>query len=260
MRMLAGMALMKPTSFWLEFTLTPQCHWGNQPGGRRALGQKQSTETLRIDITWLLPFKYKKKRQQNILIKFFITHLSFFKPNILTRAEIQESNQNETCCHHPPRSSRSGECTALSASERQREKLNWKHLQDRVVSRCISIRYRGRNLVVQMSYHSRISQIESVPAEALWEAVRLLSYVIFIRLNAAMWCHSLSYKQTNSEWTVPQVMSLKKTCVVQMMFTLLKRKKLVSDQGISTKTKLLWVQLHKWSIPSFGTGWVSQNW
>lgn len=37
MQMVAGMALMKPTNFWLEFTLTPQCHWGNQPGGRRAL-------------------------------------------------------------------------------------------------------------------------------------------------------------------------------------------------------------------------------
>lgn len=37
MQMVAGMALMKPTNFWFEFTLTPQCHWGNQPGGRRAL-------------------------------------------------------------------------------------------------------------------------------------------------------------------------------------------------------------------------------
>lgn len=28
---------MKPTSFLFEDTLTPQCHCGNQPGGRRAL-------------------------------------------------------------------------------------------------------------------------------------------------------------------------------------------------------------------------------
>ena len=37
MRISAGMALMKPTSFLFEDTLTPQCHCGNQPGGRRAL-------------------------------------------------------------------------------------------------------------------------------------------------------------------------------------------------------------------------------
>lgn len=28
---------MNPTSFRLETTRTPQCHWGSQPGGRRAL-------------------------------------------------------------------------------------------------------------------------------------------------------------------------------------------------------------------------------
>lgn len=28
---------MNPTSFLFEDTLTPQCHCGNQPGGRRAL-------------------------------------------------------------------------------------------------------------------------------------------------------------------------------------------------------------------------------
>lgn len=37
MRISAGMALMKPTSFLFEDTLTPQCHCDNQPGGRRAL-------------------------------------------------------------------------------------------------------------------------------------------------------------------------------------------------------------------------------
>lgn len=42
MRMSAGMALMKPTSFLFEDTRTPQCHWGSQPGGRRALrGQER---------------------------------------------------------------------------------------------------------------------------------------------------------------------------------------------------------------------------
>lgn len=40
MRISAGMALMKPTSFLFEETLTPQCHWGNQPGGRRALREE----------------------------------------------------------------------------------------------------------------------------------------------------------------------------------------------------------------------------
>lgn len=29
---------MKPTSFLFDDTRTPQCHWGSQPGGRRALG------------------------------------------------------------------------------------------------------------------------------------------------------------------------------------------------------------------------------
>lgn len=61
MRMLAGMALMKPTSFWLEFTLTPQCHWGSQPGGRRALTERDITiagqfptmkENLRAKFSW----------------------------------------------------------------------------------------------------------------------------------------------------------------------------------------------------------------
>lgn len=33
---------MKPTSFLLEETLTPQCHCGNQPGGRKAL-QEEAT-------------------------------------------------------------------------------------------------------------------------------------------------------------------------------------------------------------------------
>lgn len=41
MRMSAGMALMKPTSFLFEDTRTPQCHWGSQPGGRRALGGQE---------------------------------------------------------------------------------------------------------------------------------------------------------------------------------------------------------------------------
>lgn len=56
--------------------------------------------------------------------------------------------------------------------------------------------WRG-DLVVCVSYHCRVSQVESVPGEALREAVGLLSYVVFIWLNAAMWRHSLSYKQTN---------------------------------------------------------------
>lgn len=34
---------MKPTSFLFEDTRTPQCHWGSQPGGRRALGGGQGT-------------------------------------------------------------------------------------------------------------------------------------------------------------------------------------------------------------------------
>lgn len=32
---------MKPTSFLFEDTRTPQCHWGSQPGGRRALGAQE---------------------------------------------------------------------------------------------------------------------------------------------------------------------------------------------------------------------------
>ncbi len=54
--------------------------------------------------------------------------------------------------------------------------------------------WKGR-LVVRVSYHCRVSQVESVPGEALREAVGLLSYVVFIWLDAAMWRHSLSYKQ-----------------------------------------------------------------
>lgn len=44
---------MKPTSFWLELTLTPQCHWGNQPGGRRALRERaQSLNEILVVWYW----------------------------------------------------------------------------------------------------------------------------------------------------------------------------------------------------------------
>lgn len=43
--MCAGMALMNPTSFLFEVTLTPQCHWGSQPGGRSALESVAETIT-----------------------------------------------------------------------------------------------------------------------------------------------------------------------------------------------------------------------
>lgn len=35
-------------------------------------------------------------------------------------------------------------------------------------------------------YHSRVPQVESVPAEALWEAVGLLTNVVLVRFNGAM--------------------------------------------------------------------------
>lgn len=40
--------------------------------------------------------------------------------------------------------------------------------------------------VYTLSYHSRVPQVEGVPAEALWEAVGLLTNVVFVRFNGAM--------------------------------------------------------------------------
>ncbi len=40
--------------------------------------------------------------------------------------------------------------------------------------------------VCTLSYHSRIPQVEGVPAEALWEAVGLLTNVVFVGFNGAM--------------------------------------------------------------------------
>ena len=36
------------------------------------------------------------------------------------------------------------------------------------------------------TYHSRVPQVQSVPTEALREAVRLLTYAVFVRFNTAM--------------------------------------------------------------------------
>lgn len=48
--MFAGMALMNPTSFLFEDTLTPQCHWRSQPGGRRALKSVQARKTDAVSV------------------------------------------------------------------------------------------------------------------------------------------------------------------------------------------------------------------
>lgn len=48
-----------------------------------------------------------------------------------------------------------------------------------------------RVCVYKHTYHSRVPQVQSVPAEALWEAVRLLTYAVFVGFNAAMRCHRL---------------------------------------------------------------------
>lgn len=40
--------------------------------------------------------------------------------------------------------------------------------------------------ICTLSYHSRVPQVEGVPAEALWEAVGLLTNVVFVRFNGAM--------------------------------------------------------------------------
>lgn len=41
------------------------------------------------------------------------------------------------------------------------------------------------------TYHSGVPQVQSVPAEALREAVRLLTYAVFVGFNAAMRRHRL---------------------------------------------------------------------
>lgn len=38
----------------------------------------------------------------------------------------------------------------------------------------------------RLSYHTRVPQVEGVPAEALREAVGLLTDVVFVRFNGAM--------------------------------------------------------------------------
>lgn len=70
MQMVAGMALMKPTNFWLEFTLTPQCHWGNQPGGRRALRVGQ------VDFKMQIIASLGKASSIKTAVKSFITDIN----------------------------------------------------------------------------------------------------------------------------------------------------------------------------------------
>ena len=43
------------------------------------------------------------------------------------------------------------------------------------------------------SYHSRVPQVEGVPAEALWEAVGLLSNVVFVGFNGTVRRHRLPW-------------------------------------------------------------------
>lgn len=40
--------------------------------------------------------------------------------------------------------------------------------------------------VNSLSYHISVPQVEGVPGEALWEAVGLLSNVVFVRFNGAV--------------------------------------------------------------------------
>ncbi|TNN85876.1 hypothetical protein EYF80_003720 [Liparis tanakae] len=63
------MALMKPTSFWLEFTLTPQCHWGNQPGGRRALRERERERETIAAVSVVLYIFFLRQRCCLILIR-----------------------------------------------------------------------------------------------------------------------------------------------------------------------------------------------
>lgn len=58
-----------------------------------------------------------------------------------------------------------------------------------------------RSCVYTHTYHSGISQVQSVPAEALREAVRLLTYAVFVGFNAAMRCHRLPWKRNQTSFT-----------------------------------------------------------
>lgn len=90
-----------------------------------------------------------------------------------------------------------------------------------------------RACVYTHTYHSGVPQVQSVPAEALREAVRLLAYAVFIGFNAAMRCHRLSCKRKLIHETPTLLGSL---------FILG-----ITEAGLNL-------------VPSLGTGCVSQNW
>lgn len=55
------------------------------------------------------------------------------------------------------------------------------------------------------SYHSGIPQVEGVPAEALWEAVGLLSNAVFVRFNGAVRRHRLPCWDKTTRHTMTNV-------------------------------------------------------
>lgn len=69
-----------------------------------------------------------------------------------------------------------------------------------VTKRCISHVHSCSECVCvdTLAYHSRVPQVEGVPAEALREAVGLLTNVVFVRFNRAMWCHGLPWRNTKT--------------------------------------------------------------
>lgn len=52
------------------------------------------------------------------------------------------------------------------------------------------------------SYHSGVPQVQSVPAESLWEAVGLLANVVLVWFDGAVWCHSLPWRRRKTLLTL----------------------------------------------------------
>lgn len=110
----------------------------------------------------------------------------------ITRAGIQGSSQIGTCCHRLQRSSHLEACKAPSASLKMTNLI--KHFNVFVQNYYNEVNSLCRcccRCVYTHTYHSRVPQVQSVPAEALREAVRLLTYAVFVWFNAAMRCHHL---------------------------------------------------------------------
>lgn len=168
----------------------------------------------------------------------------------ITRAGIQGSSQIGTCCRRLQRNSHLEVCKAPSASLKMTNLITLMYLYRTpfwcqifasmyyLYNEVNSSRCSCCGCVYTHTYHSGVPQVQSVPAEALREAVRLLAYAVFVGFNAAMRCHRLPWKKKK-----PHSWNTNTAGICLYFFTVWSRSERTAD-----------------IIPSLGTGCVSQNW